>query len=153
MEDFAFKLEGVVRDKDEYQDFEGPLNLILTLLSKNKIEIRDISISDILDQYLEQIRLMQERDLDLDSEFVQMASHLVYIKSRMLITGEEEPSELEMLISSLGKDQLRIVTGPVSMPLTGLSERDCAYADHSTVIGFFRLTSPQMIGGFTQRVP
>ena len=52
MENPNFYLEGVVHDKDAMQDFEGPLSLILQLLSKNKIEIRDISISDILDQYL-----------------------------------------------------------------------------------------------------
>ena len=49
MENPSFFLEGIVKDKDEMQDFEGPLSLILMLLSKNKIEIRDISISDILD--------------------------------------------------------------------------------------------------------
>ena len=52
MDNPSFFLEGVIKDKDEMQDFEGPLSLILMLLSKNKIEIRDISISDILDQYL-----------------------------------------------------------------------------------------------------
>ena len=56
-------------------------------------------------------------------------------------------------ISSLGKDQLKIVTGPVSIPFTGLSVRDCAYTDHSTVIGLLRLTSPQMIGGLRHLVP
>ena len=52
MENPNFYLEGIVRDKNEMQDFEGPLSLILQLLSKNKIEIRDIRISEILDQYL-----------------------------------------------------------------------------------------------------
>ena len=53
MENPSFFLEGVVKEKNELQDFEGPLSLILMLLSKNKIEIRDIKISEILDQYLE----------------------------------------------------------------------------------------------------
>ena len=55
--------------------------------------------------------------------------------------------------SSRTNDHARIVTGPVSMPLTGLSVSDCAYVAHSTVIGFGRATSPKRIGGRTQRVP
>ena len=70
MDNPSFFLEGVVRDKDELQNFEGPLSLILLLLSKNKIEIRDISISDILDQYLEYLDKMQSMDLEIASEFV-----------------------------------------------------------------------------------
>ena len=55
------------------------------LLSKNKIEIRDIRISDILDQYLDYLEKMQQMDLEIASEFVQMAAHLLYIKTRMLL--------------------------------------------------------------------
>ncbi len=101
MENPNFYLEGVIRDKDEMQDFEGPLSLILMLLSKNKIEIRDIVISDILEQYLAYLDRMQSMDLEIASEFVQMASHLLYIKTRMLLTQEEEVSELEVLLQSL----------------------------------------------------
>ncbi len=105
MENPNFHLEGIVRDKNEMQDFEGPLSLILQLLAKNRIEIRDISISDILDQYLAWMAQMQSMDLEIASEFVQMASHLLYIKTRTLLAGEEEVSELEVLKSSL--EQLR----------------------------------------------
>ena len=101
MDNPSFFLEGVVRDKDELQNFEGPLSLILLLLSKNKIEIRDISISDILDQYLEYLDKMQSMDLEIASEFVQMAAHLLYIKTRTLLAGDEEVSELEVLMASL----------------------------------------------------
>ena len=75
MENPSFFLEGVVREKNELQDFEGPLSLILMLLQKNKIEIRDIKIADILDQYLEYLDKIQSMDLAIASEFVQMASH------------------------------------------------------------------------------
>ena len=101
MDNPNFYLEGVIHDKSEIQDFEGPLSLILMLLSKNKIEIRDIVISDILDQYLAYLDKMQSMDLEIASEFVQMASHLLYIKTRMLLTQEEEVSELEVLLQSL----------------------------------------------------
>ena len=72
MENPSFFLEGVVKEKNELQDFEGPLSLILMLLSKNKIEIRDIKISEILDQYLEYLAQMQSMDLEIASEFVQI---------------------------------------------------------------------------------
>lgn len=107
MEDLNFFLEGVVKDRDQQQDFEGPLSLILMLLSKNKIEIRDISISDILDQYLEYLDKMQSMDLEVASEFVQMAAHLLYIKTRTLLTTEEEVSELQELMDSLEKLKCR----------------------------------------------
>ena len=102
----TYHLEGVIRSKEEMADFEGPLNLILMLLGKNKIEIRDISISEISEQYLAYLDEMKSMDLEVASEFVQMAAHLLYIKSKMLLTSEEEPpDELELLIASL--EQLR----------------------------------------------
>ena len=97
----SYHLEGVIRSRDEMEDFTGPLDLILMLLSKNKIEIRDIQISQLLDQYLEYLHMMQEMDLEIASEFVQMASHLMYIKTKMLLTEEKEPTELEILVSAL----------------------------------------------------
>lgn len=76
--------------------FEGPLDLLLTLIAKNKIEITDIVIADLLDQYMEQIRQMQEQELDVASEFLEMASRLVYIKSVSLLPKyEEEATELK----------------------------------------------------------
>ena len=100
MQEPSYHLEGVIRTRDELEDFTGPLDLILMLLSKNKIEIRDIQISLLLDQYLEYLQMMQEMDLEIASEFVQMASHLTYIKTKMLLTEEKEPTELEMLVDA-----------------------------------------------------
>lgn len=122
MENPNFFLEGIVRDKDEMQDFEGPLSLILQLLSKNKIEIRDISISDILDQYLEYLDEMQSMDLEIASEFVQMAAHLLYIKTRTLLAGDEEVSELEVLMSSLEQLKARDVFASVQKVLPELKK-------------------------------
>ena len=59
----SYHLEAVIRSRDEMEDFNGPLDLILMLLSKNRIEIRDIRISELLDQYLDYLRKMQEMDL------------------------------------------------------------------------------------------
>ena len=103
MENPVFKLEKVVRSKEEMQDFEGPLDLILFLLSKNRMEIQDIAISLICDQYLEWLAARKSMDLEVASEFVTMASHLVYIKTRMLLSIEDEEarSEMDALIQSL----------------------------------------------------
>ena len=85
MDNPIFKLEKVVQSKaaEPLEDFEGPLDLILFLLSKNKIEIQDIPIALILDQYLEYLEKRQQMDLEVASEFVTMATHLMYIKTRM----------------------------------------------------------------------
>jgi len=101
MDTLVFRLEGIVKTKNEMSDFEGPLSLILQLLSKDKVEIRDISISSILEQYLDYLGTMTELDLDAAGQFVAMASHLAYIKTKMLLSGDEDISELEQLISSL----------------------------------------------------
>ena len=104
MENPVFKLEKVVRSKaEEMQDFEGPLDLILFLLGKNKMEIQDISISLICDQYIGWLERRQKMDLEVASEFVAMASHLVYLKTRMLLSIEDEEaqSEVDALIQSL----------------------------------------------------
>ena len=80
-----FHLEKVVKARDEeMEDFNGPLDLILHLLSKNKMEIKDIQISLILDQYLAWMARRKELDLEVASEFVAMAAQLVFIKLLML---------------------------------------------------------------------
>ena len=79
----------------------------------DKIEIRDISISDILEQYLDYLEQMQSMDLEIASEFVQMAAHLLYIKTRTLLSTEEEVSELEVLISSLEQLKCRDIFASV----------------------------------------
>lgn len=73
--------------------FEGPLDLLLLLISKNKIDICDIEISLLLSQYMEQIEKMQSEDMDIASEFLEMASRLVYIKSVMLLPKYKEEAE------------------------------------------------------------
>ena len=113
-QELTFRLESVIRSKDEMEDFEGPLTLILMLLSKNRIEIRDIRIAEILEQYLAYLDEMKAMDLEIASEFVQMAAHLLYIKTKMLLTGDEEPvSELELLIASLEQMKARDVYAAV----------------------------------------
>lgn len=73
--------------------FEGPLDLLLHLISKNRVSICDIPIATITDQYFEYISVMQELDMDLGGEFLVMASHLLLIKSKMLLPVENEEED------------------------------------------------------------
>ena len=75
------------------EQFEGPLDLLLTLIQKNKVSITDIPISLICDQYMEYITEAQLLDMDIASEFIVMASELMLIKSRMLLPREEEDED------------------------------------------------------------
>jgi segregation and condensation protein A len=77
-------------------NFEGPLDLLLHLIKLNEVDIYDIPIATIADQYVQFLEMMQELDLDIASEFLLMAATLMEIKSRMLLPvdpDEEEPEE------------------------------------------------------------
>jgi segregation and condensation protein A len=76
------------------QNFEGPLDLLLFLITKNKLNIYDIPISELLSQYLEFIKLMKDKDMELASEFLEMAARLVYIKTLTLLPKYEEADVL-----------------------------------------------------------
>ena len=67
------------------ESFEGPLDLLLYLINRNKVDIRDIPIAEILRQYMEYMPIIREQNLDNVTEFTVMASALIYIKSRMLL--------------------------------------------------------------------
>ncbi len=79
--------------------FEGPLDLLLHLIEKNKLNIYDIQIAELLEQYMEHIHLMQAQDLDVAGEFLSMASRLVQIKSAMLLPKYEEAEEMKKELS------------------------------------------------------
>ncbi len=74
-------------------DFEGPLDLLLVLISKNKMNIYDINISELLEQYMEQINMLTEGSMDIASEFLEMAARLVYIKSAMLLPRYDDDTD------------------------------------------------------------
>lgn len=73
--------------------FEGPLDLLLHLIEKNKVNIYDIPIVEITNQYLDYVSKMQEEDLNLMSEFLIMAATLIKIKSKMLLPKEEKEEQ------------------------------------------------------------
>lgn len=85
------------------ESFEGPLDLLLHLIEKNKVNIYDIPIAEITDQYMEYVKHMEEESLDVVSEFLVMAATLLEIKARMLLPkevneeGEEEDPRAELV--------------------------------------------------------
>lgn len=83
------------------ENFEGPLDLLCHLIDKNKMDIYDINLSEITDQYIEYINRMEEMNLEITSEFLIMASTLVYLKSKNLLPSqvedEKELTEEELL--------------------------------------------------------
>lgn len=83
--DYSFKIT----------NFEGPLDLLLHLISKAKIEVKDIFVSEVTEQYLQYIREMEQLDMEVSSEFLQMAATLVYIKSRSVLPVRR-PDEEEL---------------------------------------------------------
>ena len=123
-----YRLEGIVRTKSELmEDFEGPLNVIFLLLSKNKIEIQDVSITAILEQYLAYLEEMKRLDIELASEFITMASHLMLIKTKMLLsTAEavEAESELDLLRQSLLERQRNDAMNQIRIAITDLEPRN-----------------------------
>lgn len=118
MEELTFDLEV----------FSGPLDLLLNLISKNKVSIYDIPIATILDQYMEKLEEMKKMNLEVASEFIEMAAHLIYIKSRMLLPKEEEDEDPRM---------------PLALALA-------EYQRYQTVVPSMHQLSEQAAGSYTR---
>lgn len=123
-----YHLEGIVHTRNqEMEDFEGPLDVIFLLLSKNKIEIQDVSITAILEQYLAYLEEMKRLDMDIASEFITMASHLMLIKTKMLLSAAEAAeaqSELDLLRQSLIERQRKEAQEQIRIAVSYLEPRN-----------------------------
>ncbi len=123
-----YRLEGIVRTRTEQmEDFEGPLDVIFLLLSKNKIEIQDVSITAILEQYLAYLDEMKRLDMEIASEFITMASHLMLIKTKMLLSAAEQAeaqSELDVLRQSLIERQRKDAIEQIRTAIAWLEPRN-----------------------------
>ena len=75
------------------ENFEGPIDLLCTLIEKNKMNIYDINLNEITDQYVEYINAMERLNLEVTSEFLVMASTLLYLKSKKLLPNKNEEEE------------------------------------------------------------
>ena len=89
----VFTLE-INKYKIKLENFEGPLDLLCHLIDENKMDIYDISLSEITDQYIEYINMAEKMNLEVTSEFLIMASNLLYIKSKKLLPRQEEEEEM-----------------------------------------------------------
>lgn len=74
-------------------DFEGPLDLLLHMVKESEVDIYEINIRIIIDQYLDFIHSLEEKNIDIASEYLVMASELIHLKSKLLINRKEEPDE------------------------------------------------------------
>lgn len=119
------------------EDFEGPLDLLLYLIGKNKMNLYDVNIMELIDQYTAAIRTMQQDRMEISSEFIDMAAHLVQIKSALLLPRSPEAErmkaeltgrlieysackEVAAQLGSRARDLFTAVREP--MPLVGAAE-------------------------------
>ena len=84
----SYKLDG----------FEGPLDLLLQLIARNKYNIYDIPLLDLIDQYLAQMERIKQDEMEFESEFLEMASRLLYIKTVSLLPKHDEVVKLKDLL-------------------------------------------------------
>ena len=144
MEELTFKLE----------DFEGPLDLLLYLVSKNKMNLYDINIMELINQYTAVIQTLQQDRLDVASEFIDMTAHLVQMKSALLLprTPEAERMKEELTgrlieysackavaaqLGSRARDLFTAVRAP--MPLVGAAEYTRPHKPEQLVQAWYNL--------------
>lgn len=99
MENIIDSVENSKKYNVAISNFEGPLDLLCFLISKNKMDIFDISLSELTDKYIEYINEMQELDMEIATEFIVMATTLLYIKSKKLLPIAEPEDEAECEIT------------------------------------------------------
>lgn len=97
------------------QNFEGPLDLLCHLIDVNKMDIYDVNLNEITDQYMDYLNTMEEMDLEVTSEFLLMASNLLYIKSKKLLPRQEDEEEIlseeELIQRIIEYKQYKEITG------------------------------------------
>ncbi len=135
MEPISYKLEV----------FEGPMDLLLHLITKHKIDIYDIPILQLVEQYVAYVREMQEENMDVASEFLEMAARLVYIKTVSLLPVYEEAEELKNQL----RDELieyrdcKILAGKLSQMTEGFNYSVREFAENvSPDMSYKRLHEP-----------
>ena len=111
MEKISYKLEV----------FEGPMDLLLSLINKHKLDIMDIPIFELVEQYTDYVRKMQESDMEVASDFLEMAARLVYIKTVSLLPKHEEADKLkeELQGELLEYRDCQIMAGKLAESATG----------------------------------
>ncbi len=121
MEPISYKLEV----------FEGPMDLLLHLITKHKIDIYDIPILELVEQYVSYVRSMQEENMEVASEFLEMAARLVYIKTVSLLPVYDEAEELknELRDELIEYRDCKILAGKLSQMTDGFNYSVREYAE------------------------
>ncbi len=136
MNEPTYHLQSVLKNStQDPADFSGPLDVILLLLGKNKIEIRDIKISVILEQYMEYLDEMKLMYMEIASEFITMASQLVLIKTKMLLSEAEKQeglSEMELLMQALEQRQRQEIMAKLRSSISQLEQKNERYSGYFT---------------------
>ena len=138
------------------QNFEGPLDLLLHLIRQHQVNVYDIPIALITQQYLEYLEIMQELDLDVAGEFLVMAATLIHVKSRMLLPRpdptqedpEEDPREALMrrlVIGALKGDGRSLMTLMRTRAQTQYGDAE-RWTEYMKPLAFGRAAKPEEIG-------
>lgn len=137
MEQISYKIEV----------FEGPMELLLYLISKKKVSINDVPILELIEQYLDYVKKMQEEDLEVAGEFLEMAARLVYIKTASLLPVHEEAEKLvEELRGELMEYQdCKAVAGKLAAKANGFDYYYRAPQKIETDVTYTRIHEPAKI--------
>ena len=119
------------------EDFEGPLDLLLYLVGKNKMNLYDVNIMELIEQYTAAIREMQQDRMEISSEFIDMAAHLVQMKSALLLPRSPEAERMKAQLGSRARDLYTVAREP--MPLVGAAEYTRRHDPNWLVQAWFNL--------------
>ena len=138
METLSYKIES----------FEGPMDLLLHLISKHKVRIEDVPIMDLINQYLDYMKKLKEENLEVTSEFLEMAARLVYIKTVSLLPVHEEADRLaEELRGEL--TEYRDCQLMAGMTYTRLHEPSELYKAYMAAVGKGKRKLPPPVEAFS----
>ncbi len=134
------------------QEFEGPLDLLLALVSKNKMQIYDINIHTLIEQYIDVVNRAQDANMDLASEFIEMAARLVHLKSYLLLPKSEEAERLQQELTGLLVEYslCKIVANHLKAMSANINVfvREPALFDVDYTYNFFH-TAPELLNAYS----
>ncbi len=134
------------------QEFEGPLDLLLALVSKNKMQIYDINIHTLIEQYIDIVNSAQAADMDVASEFIEMAARLVQMKSYLLLPKSEESERLQQELTGLLVEYslCKIVANHLKLMSANINVfvREPSLLDLDNTYNFFH-TAPELLNAYS----
>lgn len=127
--------------------FEGPLDLLLHLINKHKLDIIDIPIIELVEQYLEYVKEIRDEDLDAASDFLEMAARLVYIKTVSLLPVHEEADDLKKELSAeiIGYRDCKLLASHLALRTDGFDYLEKVPEDIEPDFSYKRLHEPSQL--------